>query len=106
MAKVLCKPRFEFPRFEIPRFEIPHFETGRSKMGQFKSARIGPHSKFQKYFHDWSAPIMDMLLKFGIGADSSTFGLPRFTTPHYQMGFFKMGFAENLGHKCFKGEKN
>ena len=41
---------------------------------------------------------MKILLKFGIGADSSTFGLPRFATPHYQMGFFKMGLAENLGH--------
>ena len=35
---------------------------------------------------------MDMLLKFGTGADSSTFGLPHFATPHYQIGF-----AENLG---------
>ena len=50
---------------------------------------------------------MDMLLKFGIGADSSTFGLPRFATPRYEMGVFKTGvfktgkiktgFAENLG---------
>ena len=51
--------------------------------------------------------------KFGIGADSSTFGLPRFAMPHYEMGVFKTGlfktglfktgkiktgFAENLGH--------
>ena len=41
---------------------------------------------------------MNILLKFGIGADSGSFGLPRFATPHYQMGVFKMGFAENLGH--------
>ena len=40
---------------------------------------------------------MDMLLNFGIGADSSTFRLPRFATPYYQMGFFKTGFAENFG---------
>ena len=50
---------------------------------------------------------MKILLKFGIGADSSTFGLPRFTTPRYEMGVFKTGvfktgkikmeFAENLG---------
>ena len=40
---------------------------------------------------------MNILLKFGIGAGSSTFGLPCFATPHYQMGFFKMRFAENLG---------
>ena len=51
---------------------------------------------------------MDMLLKFGIGADSSTFGLPRFATPSYEMGDFnlgvfktrkfKMDFADNLHH--------
>ena len=40
---------------------------------------------------------MDMLLKFGIGADSSTFGLPGYATPLYQMGFFETGVAENLG---------
>ena len=53
---------------------------------------------------------MDILLKFGIGADSSTFGLARFATPRYEMGVFKTGvfktgkiktgFAENLGHWC------
>ena len=47
--------------------------------------------------------IMDMLLNFGIGDDSSTFGLPHFTTPRYEMGVFKtgkikMGFTENLDH--------
>ena len=47
MAKVLCKPRFEFPHFEIPRFETGHCLTG-----QFKSARIGPYSKYQKHIHD------------------------------------------------------
>ena len=51
---------------------------------------------------------MKIPLKFGIGADSSTFGLPRFATPHYEIGGFKMGvfikgkiktgFEENLGH--------
>ena len=51
---------------------------------------------------------MKILLKFGIGADSSTFGLPRFAMPRYEMGVFKTGvfkagkiktgFAENLGH--------
>ena len=41
---------------------------------------------------------MSTLLKFGIGADSSTFGFPHFATPRYQIGFFKMGFAENLSH--------
>ena len=51
---------------------------------------------------------MTILLKFGIGADSSTFGLPRFAMPRYEMGVFKTevfkmgkiktGFAENLGH--------
>ena len=56
MAKVLCKPRFDFPCFENPRFENPHFITGRCKTGKSKSARIGPYSKFQKYFHDWPAP--------------------------------------------------
>ena len=50
---------------------------------------------------------MDLLLKFGIGADSSTFGLPRFAMPRletgvfktgdFKMGKFKTGFAENLG---------
>ena len=55
-----------------------------------------------------SWPIMKIFLKFGIGADSSTFGLPRFAMPRYEMGVFKMGvfktrkiktgFAENLGH--------
>ena len=49
---------------------------------------------------------MDMLLKFGIGVDSSTFELPRYETPHYETGvfnmrFFKTGFAENLGLFCF-----
>ena len=50
---------------------------------------------------------MNMLLKFGIGVNSSTFGLPCFATPRYEMGVFKTGifktrkiktgFAENLG---------
>ena len=50
---------------------------------------------------------MDMLLKFGIGANSSTFELPRFETPHFKTGKLKMGhfktgkfktgLAENLG---------
>ena len=40
---------------------------------------------------------MNMVLKFGIGADSSTFGLPPYATPRYQMGFFRMGLADNLG---------
>ena len=45
---------------------------------------------------------MNILMKFGIGADSSTFGLLRFRTPCYETGVFKMekiktGFAENLG---------
>ena len=50
---------------------------------------------------------MDLLLKFGIGANSSTFRLPRFATPHFEPGVFKTGnfkmgkfkteFAENLG---------
>ena len=52
---------------------------------------------------------MDMLLKFGIGADYSTFELPCYATSHFEMGIFKMGdfkignfktgFAENLGHR-------
>ena len=29
-------------------------------------------------------------------ANSSTFELLRYATPRYQMGFFRMGFAENL----------
>ena len=46
---------------------------------------------------------MNIILKFVIGVDSSTFGLPRFAMPHYQMEVFKTGeiktgFAENLGH--------
>ena len=51
---------------------------------------------------------MDMLLKFGIEADSSTFELPRyvtlgfetgvFKTGDFKTGKFKTGFAENLGH--------
>ena len=41
MAKVLCKPRFDFPRFENP-----HFITGRCKTRKSKSARIGPYSNF------------------------------------------------------------
>ena len=50
---------------------------------------------------------MNILLKFGIGANSSTFGLPHFATPCYEMGVFKTGvfktgkiktgFVENLG---------
>ena len=50
---------------------------------------------------------MDMLLKFGIGADSSTFELPHYPTPVSKRGFSKRGiskwgfskrgFAENLG---------
>ena len=32
--------------------------------------------------------IMDVLLKFGIGADSSTFGVPRYAMPCYEMRFF------------------
>ena len=63
---------------------------------------------------------MDMLLKFGIGANSSTFGLLCFATPCYEIGVFqtevfkmgkiKPGFAEYLGHsefwnaRLFKGE--
>ena len=51
-------------------------------------------------------PIIDMNLRFGLGADSSPFGLPRFATPCYQMGFFKMGFAENLGQWNFASFSN
>ena len=50
---------------------------------------------------------MKILLIFGIGADSSTFELPHFATPRYEIGIFKTrvfkmgkiktGFAENLG---------
>ena len=45
---------------------------------------------------------MGTLLKFGVGADSSTFGLPRFAAPPYEMRVFKTwkiktGFADNLG---------
>ena len=58
--------------------------------------------------------VMDMLLIFWIGADFSTFELPRYTKPRiktgvfktgffktgfFKTGFFKTGFAENLG-KC------
>ena len=58
----------------------------------------------------WS--IIDLLLKFGIGADSSTFELPRYAMPgfktyvfkkgdfktgKFKTGKFKTGFAENLG---------
>ena len=42
---------------------------------------------------------MNILLKFGIGAASSTFGLSRFAMPRYQMGFSEMGFAVNLFSK-------
>ena len=51
---------------------------------------------------------MDMLLKFGIGADFRIFELPSNTTPHFKTGVFKTGrfktgvfktgFTENLGH--------
>ena len=59
---------------------------------------------------------MDMLLKFGIGASTSTFGFPRFAMPRYEMGVFKTGvfkmgdfktgkfktvFAENLGQSRY-----
>ena len=45
---------------------------------------------------------MKILFKFGIGANSSTFGLPHLATPHYEMEVFKTGkiktgFAENIG---------
>ena len=80
MTKVLRKPHFE----------KPHLVMGLSETGKSKSASISPYS-FQKYIHNWPAPrhkpIIDTLMKFGIGADSSTFGLLRFATPHYQMGF-------------------
>ena len=85
-----------------PHFEKPHLVTGRWETGKSKSAQMGPFSNFQKYIHDWSAPkhrsIMITILRFGIVVDSSTFGLPHFATPCCQMRFFKMGFAENLGH--------
>ena len=48
LAKVLCKPRFQFPRFEISHFQFPRFEMGLFETGQFKSARIRPYSKSQK----------------------------------------------------------
>ena len=51
---------------------------------------------------------MDMPLKFGIGADPSTFELPGFETSrfktgklktgHFKTGKLKTGLAENLGH--------
>ena len=51
---------------------------------------------------------MNLFLEFGIGADSSTFGHPRFAMPRlemgvfktgdFKMGKFKTGFAEKLGH--------
>ena len=64
-----------------------------------------------KHIHDGSClGIMKVLLKFGIGANSSTFGLSRFATRRYEMGIFKMGvfkmgkiktgFAENLGQSA------
>ena len=83
MAKVLCKPHFE----------KHYLVMGCCETGMSKSAKICPKC-ISMIGHK---PIMDTLLKFGIGADSSTFRLPRFATPYYQMGFFKTGFAENLG---------
>ena len=54
-----------------------------------------------------SWPIINMLLKFGTGAYSSTFELARFELPRFETGIFKMGnfktgkfktgLAENLG---------
>ena len=80
---VFCKSCLEKSRL-VTVFCI----TGRSK-----SARIGPDFKLQKRTIDGTAPrhrpIMDMLLKLGIGADSSTFGLRRYATPCYQTRFFK-----------------
>ena len=45
---------------------------------------------------------MNMPLKFGIGADSSTFELPRFENPRFKTGDFKTGklktgLSEKLG---------
>ena len=38
---------------------------------------------------------MDMLLIFGIGADSSTFELPCYTTPNFETGGFQNGGFQN-----------
>ena len=76
VAKVLCKPHFE----------KPHLVMGRCETGKSKSAWIGPYSKYQKYIHDRPATRhVDKLLKFGIGADSSTFGLTHFETPLFKI---------------------
>ena len=106
--------RFEFPRFEIPRFENPRFKTGHCKTGKSKSAQIGPFPNFKSISMMGQLPdmtFMDILLKFGIEANSSTFRLPRFAMPCFETGVFKMGdfktgkfktvFAENLGQSRY-----
>ena len=49
---------------------------------------------------------MNVLLKFGIGADSSTFRLLRFAMPRYEMGVFKTGFAVSNKIRFCQIEKN
>ena len=56
---------------------------------------LAPSLFFQKKLQTLKKlAIMDILLKFGIGNNCSTFGLLRY---HYRIGFFPIGFAENLG---------
>ena len=91
IALVLYKPHFEKPHLVMGRCE----ETGKSK-----SAWIGPYSKFQKCIHDGSVsrswPIMNILLKFRIGANSSTFGFPVSQRPVTKWGFSKWGLQRTL----------
>ena len=70
MAKVLSRFEFEIPSFENPTFKMERCKTA-------------------------PQPIMDMLLKFGIGATYSTFRLPRFATPSLATGVFIKGGFQN-----------
>ena len=65
------------------------------KCGSSKVLESVPIPNFKSIFMTDQLP--DAGLEFGIGADSRTFELPDFAIPLYQMGFLKMGFAENLG---------
>ena len=96
MSKVLCKPRFEFPHFKIPFLEPPISKRGISKQGSRKVLELAPilFKSISMMCRVWEQSIMDMLLKFGIGANSSTFRLPRFEMPRFETGGSKKGILK------------
>ena len=96
------KPHFQgwknqfFAIFHPGDIPDPQFDPGigfyaQNYMGNksyFKFLLLKIFLKSQKWHQN-----SNLWIPFQIGSNSSTFGLPHFATPRYQMGFFKMGFC-------------